>query len=107
MFFKVLFQWAQICDKGGYQNSWRADFCINWNFRENFKEGGNGESSHVLSEQDDPIANNWMSSLQYHHGLCLCNISLVDHPKTGDAPRRKDRPLHHYELGNDVSFDLP
>jgi hypothetical protein len=48
MFFKVLFQWAQICDKGGYQNSWRADFCINWNFRENFKEGGNGEFSHVL-----------------------------------------------------------
>lgn len=41
MFLKILFQWAQICDKDGYQNSWRLDFCINWNFRENFKEGGN------------------------------------------------------------------
>lgn len=43
MFFKVLLQWAQVWDKDGYQNSWRLNFCVNWTFREEFKEGGNGE----------------------------------------------------------------
>lgn len=41
MFVKILFQWAQICDKDGYQQYWRLNFCINWRVREEFKEGGN------------------------------------------------------------------
>lgn len=45
MIFKVIFQWAKICDEPSYDNWFRLDFCIYWKFREDFKEGGNGESS--------------------------------------------------------------
>ncbi|KAH7139878.1 hypothetical protein B0J13DRAFT_558589 [Dactylonectria estremocensis] len=41
MVLKVLFQWAKVCDKDGYQNWYRLDFCIGWQFRDSFKEGGN------------------------------------------------------------------
>lgn len=44
MILKVIFQWAKVCDKDSYQNWYRLDFCIGWKFRDNFKEGGNGES---------------------------------------------------------------
>ncbi|PNH34655.1 hypothetical protein VD0002_g1684 [Verticillium dahliae] len=41
MVLKVLFQWAKVCDKNGYDNWYRLDFCIYWSFRDKFKEGGN------------------------------------------------------------------
>ncbi|KFA70183.1 hypothetical protein S40285_04401 [Stachybotrys chlorohalonatus IBT 40285] len=41
MVVKLILQWAQICDKGGYDAWWRLDFCVSWRFREDFKEGGN------------------------------------------------------------------
>lgn len=41
MFAKVILQWAKVCDKDGYQNWYRLDFCIGWQFRDSFKEGGN------------------------------------------------------------------
>ncbi|KAH7368280.1 hypothetical protein B0T11DRAFT_276747 [Plectosphaerella cucumerina] len=41
MFLKVIFQWAKVCDKDGYDNWYRLDFCIGWDFRDDFKEGGN------------------------------------------------------------------
>jgi hypothetical protein len=44
MFLKVIFQWAKVCDKDGYDNWYRLDFCIGWDFRDDFKEGGNGMS---------------------------------------------------------------
>ena len=46
MFLKVIFQWAKVCGKDSYQNWYRLDFCIGWEFRDDFKEGGNGESDH-------------------------------------------------------------
>lgn len=42
MVLKVIFQWAKVCDKGGYDNWYRLDFCLGWAFRDSFKEGGNG-----------------------------------------------------------------
>ena len=50
MALKVLFQWAKVCDKESYDNWYRLDFCIGPKFRDDFKEGGNGEccrSAHV------------------------------------------------------------
>ncbi|KAF4978612.1 hypothetical protein FZEAL_5015 [Fusarium zealandicum] len=41
MVLKVIFQWAMVCDKDGYQEWYRIDFCIGWKFRDDFKEGGN------------------------------------------------------------------
>ncbi|KAK7425960.1 hypothetical protein QQZ08_007542 [Neonectria magnoliae] len=41
MVVKVLFQWAKVCGKESYQNWYRLDFCIGWEFRDRFKEGGN------------------------------------------------------------------
>ncbi|KAM0332293.1 hypothetical protein ACHAQA_002569 [Verticillium albo-atrum] len=41
MVLKVFFQWAKVCDKDGYDNWYRLDFCLYWDFRDKFKEGGN------------------------------------------------------------------
>ncbi|KAH6999262.1 hypothetical protein BKA56DRAFT_469408 [Ilyonectria sp. MPI-CAGE-AT-0026] len=41
MVIKVIFQWAKVCDKSSYQNWYRLDFCINWDFRCNIQEDGN------------------------------------------------------------------
>ncbi|KAH8654714.1 hypothetical protein BGZ61DRAFT_373363 [Ilyonectria robusta] len=38
---KVIFQWAKVCDKSSYQNWYRLDFCIGWDFRGDIQEGGN------------------------------------------------------------------
>jgi hypothetical protein len=44
MFVKVLFQWAKYCGKDDYQQWYRLQgFCINYNFEQDFKEGGNGK----------------------------------------------------------------
>lgn len=42
MVAKVIIQWAKVCGKDDYQNWYRLDFCIGWQFRDDFKEGGNG-----------------------------------------------------------------
>lgn len=42
MIVKVFFQWAKYCGKSDYQNWYRLQGpCINYNFEENFKVGGN------------------------------------------------------------------
>jgi len=38
---KVIVQWAKVCDKPSYDVWYRLDFCLEWHFRDNFKEGGN------------------------------------------------------------------
>jgi hypothetical protein len=43
MLLKVIFQWAKVCDQSNYQDWFRLDICIYWKFRDDFKEGGNGE----------------------------------------------------------------
>ncbi len=44
MLVKVFFQWAKYCGKDDYQQWYRIQgFCINYNFEQNFKEGGNGK----------------------------------------------------------------
>lgn len=43
MILRVFFQWARVCDKKNYQEPWRLGFCIRDSFRDDFKEGGNGE----------------------------------------------------------------
>ena len=44
MLIKSLFQWAKYCDKSSYQQWYRIPgVCINYNFEESFKEGGNSE----------------------------------------------------------------
>lgn len=45
MVSKVVLQWAKVCGKSSYQNWYRLDFCIGWNFRNDFKEAGNSKSS--------------------------------------------------------------
>ena len=44
MIVKVIFQWAKVCGKDDYQQWYRLNFCIGPKFRDDFKEGGNGES---------------------------------------------------------------
>lgn len=44
MVVKVIFQWAKICNKPSYDVWYRLDFCLGSKFRDDFKEGGNGES---------------------------------------------------------------
>ncbi|KAF7550933.1 hypothetical protein G7Z17_g5385 [Cylindrodendrum hubeiense] len=41
MVLKVFFQWAKVCDKESYDVWYRLNFCIGWQFRDSFKEGGN------------------------------------------------------------------
>ncbi|KAK6080682.1 hypothetical protein SCUP515_03283 [Seiridium cupressi] len=41
MISKVILQWAKICGKSSYDVWYRLDFCIDSNFRDGFKEGGN------------------------------------------------------------------
>ncbi|KAF2708145.1 hypothetical protein K504DRAFT_468513 [Pleomassaria siparia CBS 279.74] len=41
MIAKVFLQWAKVCGKASYQNWYRLNFCIDWKFRDDFKEGGN------------------------------------------------------------------
>ena len=41
MILKAIFQWAKVCNEKSYQNSYRLDFCIGADFRDDFKEGGN------------------------------------------------------------------
>lgn len=43
MVIKVIFQWAKVCEKPSYDVWYRLDFCLNWAFRDSFKEGGNGK----------------------------------------------------------------
>jgi len=41
MVSKVILQWAKVCDKPSYDVWYRLDICLEWRFRDNFKEGGN------------------------------------------------------------------
>ncbi|OJD32664.1 uncharacterized protein BKCO1_3700055 [Diplodia corticola] len=41
MIFRCIFQWAKVCGKSSYDVWYRLNFCLNWTFRDNFKEGGN------------------------------------------------------------------
>lgn len=43
MIVKVIFQWSKIYDKPSYEVWYRLNFYLDWKFRDNFKEGGNGE----------------------------------------------------------------
>lgn len=43
------------------------------------------------------------SSLQYHYGFHLCDTTLVDHQKLGNAQNRENRPLRDSEFGHGVS----
>lgn len=45
MVTKCIFQWAKIVDKPSYDVWYRLNFHLDWTFRENFKEGGNGEQA--------------------------------------------------------------
>lgn len=45
--FRCIFQWAKVCNKPSYDVWYRLNFCIGWTFRDNFKEGGNGEFAHI------------------------------------------------------------
>lgn len=81
MILKVFFQWAKVCDEDGYDSWYRLDFCISWRFRDDFKEGGNGEDL-AVGEGLRPLT---VRSLQHRHGLCLCYVSVVNLPKTRDA----------------------
>lgn len=41
MIAKVILQWAKLCGRDDYQQSYRLDFCVTTKFRDDFKEGGN------------------------------------------------------------------
>ncbi|KAH8722759.1 hypothetical protein GQ44DRAFT_711586 [Phaeosphaeriaceae sp. PMI808] len=41
MIVKVIFQWGKICGKPSYNVWYRLDFCLDSQFRDDFKEGGN------------------------------------------------------------------
>lgn len=43
MVVKVVFQWAKVCGSKSYDVDWRLNICLEKNFRNDFKEGGNGE----------------------------------------------------------------
>lgn len=42
MLVKVLFQWARLCDDTDYDVWYRPNYCVNSDFLDKFKEGGNG-----------------------------------------------------------------
>lgn len=46
MFTKVLFQWARQCDDTDYDVWYRPNFCVDSEFLDKFKEGGNSEHLH-------------------------------------------------------------
>lgn len=45
MVSKVILQWAKICGKSSYDVWYRLDICLDSTFRDDFKEGANGELS--------------------------------------------------------------
>lgn len=45
MIAKIIVQWGKICGKRSYDVYYRLDFCVDSKFRDDFKEGGNGESA--------------------------------------------------------------
>jgi hypothetical protein len=45
MIAKVIVQWGKICGKQSYDVYYRLDFCVDSKLRDDFKEGGNSESS--------------------------------------------------------------
>jgi hypothetical protein len=47
MIVKVIFQWGKVCGSKSYDVDWRLDFCLETKFRNDFKEGGNGEPRHM------------------------------------------------------------
>lgn len=47
MIVKCFFQWAKIIDKPSYDVWYRLNFHLDWKFREDFKEGGNGKRASI------------------------------------------------------------
>jgi hypothetical protein len=45
MLVKVITQWGKICNKKSYDVWYRLDICLDAKFRDDFKEGGNSETS--------------------------------------------------------------
>lgn len=84
MVLKVLFQWAKVCDKNGYDNWYRLDFCIYWSFRDKFKEGGNGSCLALSAKQDSNLLTGG-NSVQHYHGFRLCLLPVADHAIARDA----------------------
>lgn len=76
MAWKCIFQWAKLCGRSDYQQWYRLQTgCINYQWEQDFKEGGNGKfdwSSHVSSANISPSA-------EHHYGLCLRSFPLVDY----------------------------
>ena len=70
MVLKVVFQWARVCDKDSYDNWYRLDFCIGWRFRDDFKEGGNGELQHLIKSSMLGVINHSQSTTS-SWTLCL------------------------------------
>lgn len=101
MLLKVIFQWAKVCGKDSYQNWYRLDFCIGWEFRDDFKEGGNGELNHP--PRACPSHADTYPSVQHHHGLRVCHVSLAHHPVLGDEKGGEGWPLCNDEPRHDVS----
>lgn len=51
MIVKVIMQWAKLCGSKSYDVWYRLDFCLEKNFRDGFKEGGNGECKQCHEDQ--------------------------------------------------------
>lgn len=43
MIAKVVVQWGKVCGSKSYDGDYRLNFCLEKKFRDDFKEGGNGE----------------------------------------------------------------
>lgn len=73
MIVKCVFQWAKITDKPSYDVWYRLPFYLDWTFRENFKEGGNGEQSYeptnsIIADYYQYTTSSWTSSWPPSHG---------------------------------------
>jgi len=88
MVAKVIFQWAKLCDEKSYNMWYRLDFCVDKKWRNDFKEGGNGESccaDACRSGLRASITNVKNGSLQHHHGFCLCSFPVDHYMEAGHA----------------------
>jgi len=82
MIAKVIVQWAKLCDEKSYDVWYRLDFCVGKKWRDDFKEGGNGE---YLNSREFCICTINICSVQHHHGLRVCTLSMDHHLEIGDA----------------------
>jgi hypothetical protein len=111
MIVKVVLQWARVCGKPSYDVWYRLDLCLDADFRDRFKEGGNAYNiimDFVLAAYPWIITWNLDMRRVEKIGLCVA-MSMVSKPHTrhyntpltlctGRRSRHRIRHTHELEI---------